>query len=146
MTQARTLVAIFASAHTSSGLVLWNRLGSAAEVSHSAVGSNGLNCTGSFVPGVFGNAVEVSAQYQAGVSFPAALIPRPAGCIEFWAKLSGISGTIPAGNCVNLAGVADAQGAFSGALDFNGNDGSANGGLCARLGNIGSAGTGTYGY
>ncbi len=147
MTQARTLVACFATlpGPSAGGLVLWNRLGSEAEVRNSAAGSNGLAFTGTFVPGVFGNALELSTQNQFAVSFPANVLPRQAGCLEFWAKASDVPDSLPLGTSVFLAGVTDTRNNAYPMMHFSSNDGAANGGLCLRLGGIGSAGTGTYG-
>ena len=127
-------------------LVFWNRLGSETEVQNSVVGASALAFAGSFVPGPFGNGLELNVLNQPGLTFPAEILPRSAGCVEFWARVSEVPSVIPAGERVILLGVPGAQGGINPLMHFNGNDGSANGGLCARLSGIGSAGTGTYGY
>lgn len=138
--------ALAAVAGASSGLVLWNRLGSAGEVAGSAVGPGGTVLAGGFVPGVFGNAMEVSVQGTPGATFPVGVLPGAEGCAEFWARVAANSPSIPNGGCVRPVGVMPADGSScSDMIHFNSNDGSANGGLCLRLANFGSAGTGRYG-
>lgn len=148
MTKPRALTAVFTEIPfepATNGLVLWNRLGSEAEVHNSVVGSNGLAFAGTFVPGVFGSALEVTAHSQMGVSFPLELLPRNAGCIEFWAKVAGVPASIQAGSPVSLACFSDSQGSTYPLMHFNGNDGTGNGGLCGGAWGIGSVGTGTFG-
>ncbi len=148
MTQARAVIARFVptSMLSQNGLVLWNRLGSESEVRNSEVGSNGLASAGAFVPGVFGNAFELSSQATQGVTFPIDMIPRSAGCIEFWARIAGVSGSLPWGHKVSLYTWADAQGDVYPMMAFNGNDGMGNGGLCGYVWGLGSTGTGMYGW
>jgi len=149
MAQARSLTANFTKfspVTETTGLVLWNRLGSAEEVQSSCVGPNGLGHNGTFVSGRFGNALELNAQYTPGVTFPLDLIPRNAGCIEFWARVTVTSSSMPGGPRVMLLGSLASDGSYYGeGLQFQPNDGTGNGGLCARVGGIGSAGTGTFG-
>ncbi|MBM4149740.1 MAG: LamG domain-containing protein [Lentisphaerae bacterium] len=128
------------------GLVFWNRLGSESEVRNSRVGPDGKLSAGRFVPGRFGKGIELNMQEPFGVTFPAEIVPAAAGCIEFWAKLIDFPQTLPWGEKPGLVGVSEKENATGGpCLHFNGNDGAANGGLCARLGTIGSAGTAQYG-
>jgi hypothetical protein len=131
------------------GLLLWNRLGSESEVSNSCVGPGGKLSGGRFVQGRFGNGIELNMKEQLGVTFPVGAISAPAGCIEFWAKLVNFPAELPWGERPNLISVRDEQDNNCILLHFNGNDGvsggTANGGLCARLPGIGSAGTGTHG-
>ena len=127
------------------GLVLWNRLGSESDVKNSRVGPGGKLNAGRFVPGRFGPGIELTMQEQFGVTFPSEIVPASAGCIEFWAKLMDFPQALPAGETPGLVGVSDKENATGSMLYFNGNDGAANGGLCARLGTIGSAGTAQFG-
>ena len=69
------------------GLVIWNKLGSAAQVQNSEVGSNG-NISGSVEYGTvkFGNGTKASAG-DGRVYFPSTILQNNnAGCIEFWIK------------------------------------------------------------
>ncbi len=128
------------------GLVLWNRLGSESEVKNSRVGLGGKLNAGRFVEGRFGKGIELNMQEPFGVTFPAEIVPASAGCIEFWAKLMDFPQALPSGEKPGLVGVSEKENVPGGpCIHFNGNDGAANGGLCARLGSIGSAGTAQYG-
>jgi hypothetical protein len=85
-------------------------------------------------------------QEQFGVTFPLTIVPTSSGCIEFWARLADLPQALPWGQKPGLIGVNDKDGSNRGSiLHFNGNDGASNGGLCAGLGGIGSAGTAQYG-
>jgi hypothetical protein len=124
------------------GLVLWNRLGAESEVKNSRVGLGGKLNAGRFVEGRFGKGIELNMQEPFGVTFPAEIVQASAGCIEFWAKLIDFPQALPSGEKPGLVGVSNKESAQgSPFISFNGNDGAANGGLCARLGTIGSAGT-----
>jgi hypothetical protein len=124
------------------GLVLWNRLGSESDVKNSRVGPGGKLNAGRFVEGRFGQGIELNMQEPFGVTFPAEIVPASAGCIEFWAKLMDFPQALPSGEKPGLVGVSEKENVLGGpCIHFNGNDGAANGGLCARLGTIGSAGT-----
>lgn len=128
------------------GLVLWNRLGSESEVRNSRVGPKGEFTAGRFVEGRFGKGIELNMQEQFGVTFPLTIVPTSSGCIEFWARLADLPQALPWGQKPGLIGVNDKDGSNRGSiLHFNGNDGASNGGLCAGLGGIGSAGTAQYG-
>lgn len=74
---------------TSSGVVLWNTLGSREEVTNSEVGPDGIYVGGGeFVPGVFGDAFSVAPSEDFRILFPAEEIHSlTEGTIEFWAKL-----------------------------------------------------------
>ncbi len=146
ITQARSITAVFSSTSTppASGLQLWNRLGDTNEVLHSSVGSGGTLTAGRFVPGHFGNALELNMQEQFGCTFPIQTLTTPVGCLEFWAKLSDFPASMPNGASPGLIGWG-----LSGKIDgyvlfFSANDGAADGGLCART-SFGSVGTGLYG-
>jgi len=128
-----------------SGLILWNRLGSADEVENSDIGDNGSLNAGTFVEGPFGNAVELNMQQKNGVTFPSISLATSAGCYEFWAKLSDFPSVIPAGASPGLAGWLSSAGDEGYMLFFAGNDGNSNGGLCVRSG-MGYYGTGRFGY
>jgi hypothetical protein len=127
------------------GLVLWNRLGSELEVTRSSVGPAGKVNAGRFVEGRFGTGLELSMQEQFGVTFPPEIIPGPDGCIEFWAKLVDFPAALPWGDRPGLFAACDKDGGAGFMLHFNGNDGASNGGLCARVAGLCSAGTGQYG-
>jgi hypothetical protein len=66
------------------------------------------------------------------VSFPKEVIPVEAGKIEFWAKLSGVSGAIDVGGGEpHFFQIHDGSSTFH--AGFNANDGRANGGLVGGL-------------
>ncbi len=143
---AFTVVMAIAShgATNDAGLVLWNRLGSTNEIMQSAVGPGGTWTAGSFVPGLFGNAVELNLQQQFGCEFPIQALTTSVGCLEFWAKLSDFAGLPQGGGSMpGLIGYG-VPGQSYGVLSFSSNDGSANGGLCATT-SYGALGTGFYG-
>ncbi len=148
-TESHVLYAKWTAAPTSgSGLLLWNRLGSTNEVRNSEIGPNGTLNAGRFVDGPFGKAVELNMQEQMGVTFPPTIVPGPDGCIEFWAKLTGFSGTIrqPGGIWPGLVAARNQSGSDDFALFYCSNDGAANGGICARVAGLGHTGTGYFGY
>lgn len=129
------------------GLLLWNRLGSEDQIANSEVGPDATLANGTFVPGPFGNAVELSVPNQPAVTLPVELMRQESGCIEFWAKVNVTPSSLVWGSSVILAAYLEpSANGFSTYpfIHFNGNDGAANGGLCARLGGIGSAGTAPY--
>jgi len=127
------------------GLVLWNRLDSEFEVTRSRVGPGGKLNAGRFVPGRFGRGVELKMQEQYGVTFPPEIVQSPDGCIEFWAKLVDFPADLPWGDRPGLIAACDEKGTCHFMLHFNGNDGVANGGLCARVAGLGCVGTGQFG-
>ncbi len=143
-------------------LVLWNTLGSQNEIENSSVGLNGsFNGSGNaqFVAGISGNAIMAVPIFSIGtapcalpeisvpvspVSFPKEVFPVNAGKIDFYAKLTGFSGSIPVG------GVAPHffliyDGSFIYHMGFNANDGAGNGGLVGVAGHSFLTGTGLYG-
>ena len=68
-------------------LLLWNTLGSPAEVTNSVVGPSGSQTGGSFGPGISGNAYIAAHTSLGSLTFPASVLYAPKGTIEFWAKL-----------------------------------------------------------
>lgn len=138
-------VVLAGRAFSQKGLVLWNRLGSENDVNNSRVGPGGKLNGGHFVPGRFGQSLELNMQEQFGVTFPVDIMSASAGCIEFWAKLVDFPQVLPWGAKPGLIGMGDKEDNRGFMLQFNGNDGASNGGLCACLGGIGSAGTAQYG-
>jgi uncharacterized repeat protein (TIGR02543 family) len=127
------------------GLLLWNRLGSADQIANSEVGPSGTYTAGTFVPGPFGNALELNMQQQFGCTFPISLLRQEKGCIEFWAKLSDFPAQMPFSKCVpSLIGCGTLSNPEYYLFFFSANDGNGNGGLCVRCG-YGYAGTGLYG-
>lgn len=128
---------------TSSGLVLWNQLGSTSEVQISSVGLGGTMNAGQFVEGKFGYGVELTVLRDvAGVTFPITAVPTLTGCIEFWMKLVGFPSNIPAGP--NPALLTTDPAPFVMELAFAPNDGNANGGLYINN-SLGWVGTGAFG-
>lgn len=127
------------------GLLLWNRLGSEGDVRNSVVGPGGTLNGGRFVEGRFGDGIELNMEQKLGVTFPPEIIPAPDGCIEFWAKLVGFQNSLPWGDKPGLIAACSESGSHDFMLHFNGNDGAANGGLCARVAGLSCAGTGQYG-
>lgn len=130
------------------GLVLWNRLGSENDVCTSRVGPGGKLNAGRFVEGRFGKGIELNMQEQFGVTFPPEIVPGPDGCIEFWAKLVNFPMEIrePGGTWPGLIAACNQSGSQDFILSFCANDGAANGGLCARVAGLSSAGTGMFGH
>jgi hypothetical protein len=124
------------------GLVLWNRLGSQSEIESSEAGPAGQwNGKGTFVGGVYGNAIELGGDQQLALSFPADVISPEAGCIELWAQLVAFPPALEWGQRPAFF-TADGLGII---LYLNGNDGCARGGLCANAGRAGGCGTGPFG-
>ncbi|MBN2172051.1 MAG: hypothetical protein JW819_12100, partial [Candidatus Krumholzibacteriota bacterium] len=78
-------------------LVLWNTLGSQAEVENSVVGPDGVFGGGSFMPGVYGDAYISDAEHSL-LEFPRDIIPVREGAIEFWGKLTGVQAEMPYDN------------------------------------------------
>ena len=128
------------------GLVLWNRLGSESEVENSRVGPGGKLNAGRFVPGKFGNGIELNMQEQYGVTFPVETVSGPDGCVEFWAKLVDFPNDLAWGARPGLIAVDDGKATqhFM-LLHLNGNDGGSNGGLIAAVPGLGNGATGDYG-
>jgi hypothetical protein len=129
-----------------SGLVLWNKLGSTNQVAHSEAGPGGAFSAGTFVPGPFGNALELDAGQRFGCTFPVAPLKTPRGSLEFWARLSGFPAQMPwsGGNPV-LVGCPTPEGSPDCIIFyFNANNGGGDGGLCASS-SLGHTGTGAFG-
>jgi hypothetical protein len=126
------------------GLVLWNRLGSESDVKNSRVGPGGKLNAGRFVPGRFGQGLELNMQEQFGVTFPPDLLATPAGCIEFWCKISNFPTSLPGGAAPGLIGWGSSEKIEGEVLFFAANDGNANGGICLRA-NMAWIGTGNFG-
>lgn len=124
------------------GLVLWNRLGSAAEIASSEMGPGGKwSKEGKFVRGVFGGAIEVEIKHKEPVTFPEGLVQTKEGCMEVWAQLVDFDQGTPDGHSPAL--VMTAEGAYI--IMLNANDGGGRGGLTARAGPSGRCGTGQFG-
>lgn len=130
---------------SNSGLVLWNRLGSTNEVQQSVVGDYGTLNAGRFVPGRFGNALELNMQQEFGATFPIGALTNSAGCLEFWAKMDDFPSVLPTGASPGLIGCGMPGQSDGFVLFFSANDGNAKGGLCVRSA-LGVIGTGGYGY
>jgi hypothetical protein len=126
------------------GLVLWNRLGSESEVKNSRVGPGGKLNAGRFVEGRFGQGIELNMKESFGVTFPYDLLSTPAGCIEFWCKISDLPASSIGGGNLDVIGWGSPEKIEGEVLFFSANDGCANGGLCLRSG-VGSIGTGNFG-
>lgn len=125
------------------GLVLWNKLGSQAEVENSPFGPDGTFNGGGFVPGYFGGAYSADYTQDYLVSFPKEAVPYDAGCIEFWARLSGYPASISGGgHRPYFLSIGDGQSAY--VIGFNANDGAGNGGLAGCAGYGFQTGTGDY--
>ncbi len=131
------------------GLVLWNRLGSIAEITSSEVGLAGSTDpsvgAANFTAGVFGDAYVADHTVKSPlVTFPKAVIPIQAGTIELWGKLINPPGNLAWGANPFFFHISD--GTYAGyALHLNGNDGAGNGGLCGGAGHGTATGTGWYG-
>jgi hypothetical protein len=124
-------------------LLLWNKLGSSAEIESSAVGLDGTFGGGGSVPGVFGNALLVNHAQESLVSFPKEVLLTDAGTVEFWAKLSGFPADIGWEGHPDFFIIHDHQSTFS--IGLNGNNGAGSGGLTGGAGINNSTGTGSYG-
>lgn len=79
------------------------------------------------------------------VSFPKEVIPVEGGKIDFYAKLSGYSGSIPVGGVAPYFFLISDGTERSYFLGFNSNDGAANGGLTGGAGKSHRTGTGFFG-
>lgn len=142
--QARAMRILGGRGHAGAeGLVLWNRLGSEAEIEASEVGPAGVCTGGEFVEGKFGGAIKVGPSRDGVASFPKEVIRPSAGCIELWVKLVGVAGAVASGESFNFVLLSDGNQDF--AIHMNTNDGTGNGGLCGWAGRFGSAGTGGFG-
>jgi small nuclear ribonucleoprotein (snRNP)-like protein len=126
-------------------LVLWNTLGSKAEIYQSRVGPPGKyqGEGGRFEKGRFGGILVVTQVEQGMVSFPAKVISPSAGCIEVWVKLTGFPKELAWGE--NPALVTTRVPGRNFGIHLNGNDGTGNGGLCGWAGSCGTVGTDVFG-
>ncbi len=127
------------------GLVLWNQLGSDVQICRSVVGPGGQKNAGRFVEGYSGKGVQLTMDEQYGVTFPPDVLKGPAGCVEIWARLIDFPQALPWGNRPGLIAACDAKDGAHFILHFNGNDGNANGGICARVPGLGNSGTARFG-
>lgn len=80
---------------TPAGVVLWNTLGSAEEVSRGVVGPGGSITAGSFVEGRFGGAFRARYDQDYALSFPGEVVNARSGAVEFWARLVNLPAAIP---------------------------------------------------
>lgn len=124
------------------GLVLWNTLGSRAEIEASRTGPAGTCKGGEFCDGKFGQAFVVRPDQQRLVTFPAEGVNPNTGCLEFWAKLTGMPNQLAWGQNPTLVRIMAGDQQYI--LHLNGNDGGSRGGLCAGC-PFGGAGTGQFG-
>jgi len=94
MTLIIYLCAPFAAQSQTGNVVLWNKLGSDAEIMNSEVGPGGQKTEGYFAPGPFASFGQafvngIGDSNVFALTFPAnSVIPRNKGTIEFWAKLN----------------------------------------------------------
>lgn len=113
------------------GLLLWNRLGSRAEIARSEVGPGGqiVDREVRFVPGRFGGALSVERPRLAPVRFPLSLLSLPEGTIEFWARLRRAPELVRWGAGPFFVSQRNGPNPWVIYVGFNGNDGGAAGGL-----------------
>jgi hypothetical protein len=71
------------------GLLLWNRLDSERELALGPVGAGGTAEGGQFVKGRLGGGIEMDMKKGNHLTFWAELGGEPAGCVEFWFKVTG---------------------------------------------------------
>lgn len=126
------------------GLVLWNGLGSQAEIEDSFVGLDGSYLGGQFTSGKVGGAYIVNYNENELVRFPYQVVPTEEGTIEFWAKLTNVPAVLRWGENPSLIKIVDSAGTGFG-VHLNGNDGAGGGGLCGRASFRYTACTGRYG-
>ena len=127
------------------GLVLCNTLGSQDEIENSLVGPGG-SYSGqgdNFTKGKFGNAYVADHTEDLLVRFSSALLPAPAGTVEFWAKLIDFPESMGGGG-ENPTFVSFSVPNYYPVLRFVGNDGHGGGGLSGTMHNVNTA-TGGYG-
>jgi hypothetical protein len=125
------------------GLVLWNSLGSEADITHSRVGPAGIFRGGRFREGLSGTAFAAGPNHKAAVAFPKEIIPLKAGCIELWVKLEGFPDELPWAANPNIFNLSSPEGGFN--LELNGNDGGGRGGVCGTAGKLGVGATCQFG-
>ena len=127
------------------GLLLWNKLGSVEEITHSTVGPNGVFDGGGFTNGVYGNAFIVDYNQAGLVRFPKEVIPAYRGTIELWAKFIDFPTTINWGANPALFYMTDTTTGQRWQLHLNGNNGRGGGGLCGTVKESVFAATDVYG-
>lgn len=122
------------------GLLLWNSLDSERELARGRVGAGGTAEGGQFVTGRFGGGIEMDLKKGNHLIFWAELGGEPAGCVEFWFKVTG--GPVGSGGgAVPLLRMESENGEDVCELALIPDDGDMYGGLWARgrLGRIASA-------
>lgn len=132
-------LAMWAGAAGAAEVLLWNRLGSDAEVVASEIGPGGTKTGGYFVPGPFpsfGHAFENAAPGQQLLQFPgAAALSNAKGTVEFWAKLTGALSSPPGSGGLHLISALPANPPALGLrIGFVGNDGCGGSGLFGTFG------------
>lgn len=134
-----------ASDTTPAGVVLWNKLGTPWQVTHSQVGPGGQKSGGTFVDGRFGTAFRARYDQDYVLRFPGAVVNAPSGTIEFWARIAGFPETVPGtggGQPVFVRvwnGTTESQ---RYKLFFTSNDGAGGNGLSAYAGSMDEFGSG----
>ena len=121
---------------TSGSLIFWNTLDSPMEFLNSRIGP-GMPMEGNVyfdLNGKIGGALKLDETMRMTVSIPGSAIPRERGCIEFWAKLEGHTGTIPSGESPGFIRQMIGKGRTRVGLHFNSNDGRHGSGLCGWAG------------
>ncbi|HQP34988.1 MAG TPA: hypothetical protein PLI95_07410 [Polyangiaceae bacterium] len=130
-TQCCATARYYAPTATCKRPLLWNTLGSQAEIEHSVVGPHGTFKQGSFVAGQFGGAVEATYLQAGAVAFPYDVLPGKAGTIELWVKLVGMPAAMS--TSWNPAVFALMDGDVGYLLAYNSNDGGGRGGLIGQV-------------
>ena len=121
------------------GVVLWNKLGSDAEITHSEVGPGGEKSFGNFTPGPFpsfGQAFVNSDPnpYAYALTFPAeSVISKSKGTVAFWARLNNFPSAL-FDFITPLASVASAAPALGWRVGFGSNNGCGGAGLYGTVG------------
>jgi hypothetical protein len=117
-------------------LLLWSKLDSTRDMTSPTVGPTGSVTNYAVAEGKFGWAYSAGYANDNQLSFPASVINRDAGCIEFWAKLSDFNfgaaipwGCYPSFFSTNYRATPEFH------LMLNGNDGWGGGGLTGWAGN-----------
>lgn len=130
------------------GLLFWNRLGDASQVTDSAIGPDAIyKGGGRFGAGVFGGAFFAGAQEDARIQVPKqGAINGSAGTIEFWGRLDGFPATIGSDyRPFFILDETEDRDDFSAAIGFGENNGIGGGGLVGRVSGHGTA-SGEFGY
>ena len=117
--------------NTSAGLVYWCTFESEASIRKPAAGPEGEYHSGLFVDGKMGNALKTDgAKLAMAVNLPSGAF-RNKGCIEFWARIDDPTRPFSGGGCPTFFYATTDGGRFW--LEFNINNGSGMGGLCAEV-------------